>query len=143
MTVRSAVPAAQFREDLRARLLLVGALIVFGAFSVYWSSYSVPFFFDDPASITENPTIQNLSALGEVLTPPRNGSGVTGRPLVNLSLAINYALGGTAVTGYHLLNVLLHACAGLALFGIVRRTLLMPDLEARFGRSSLLLGSIV
>ena len=43
-------------------------------------------------------------------------------PILNLSLALNYAWGGTAVTGYHVVNALIHLLAGLILFGIVRRT---------------------
>ena len=37
-------------------------------------------FFDDRLAILENPTIRDLSALGQVLSPPENGSGVAGRP---------------------------------------------------------------
>jgi tetratricopeptide (TPR) repeat protein len=47
----------------------------------------------------------------------------SGRPVLNLSLAINYAISGTAVWSYHAANLAIHALAGLALFGIVRRTL--------------------
>ena len=109
-----------------------GILAVAG-FASYANSLRVPFFFDDPISILENPTIRNLAAFGDVLSPPNNGSGVTGRPLVNLSLAINYALGGTNPAGYHAVNILLHICAGLALFGLVRRTFMSPALRERFG----------
>jgi tetratricopeptide (TPR) repeat protein len=116
---------------------LGAAAIVAAAFAAYANSLGVPFFFDDPIAILDNPSIRNLAALGEVLSPPNNGSGVTGRPLVNLSLALNYALGGTAVGGYHLANILFHALAGLALFGAVRRTLLLPALRARFGAAAL------
>ena len=48
---------------------------------------------------------------------------VSGRPLLNLSLAINHAIGGTAVRGYHGLNLGIHLLAGLTLFGILRRSL--------------------
>jgi Flp pilus assembly protein TadD len=47
---------------------------------------------------------------------------VGGRPVLNLSLAVNYAISGTAVWSYHALNLLIHILSGLALFGIVRRT---------------------
>jgi tetratricopeptide (TPR) repeat protein len=40
------------------------------------------------------------------------------------------------VWGYHALNLLIHILAGLALFGIVRRTLLRPALSGRFGREA-------
>ena len=53
----------------------------------------------------------------------RRGSTPSGRPVLNLTLALNYALGGFDVAGYHVLNLAIHLAAGLALFGVVRRTL--------------------
>ena len=50
-----------------------------------------------------------------------------GRPLVNLSLALNYAISGTRVGSYHLLNLAIHLLAGLTLFGVVRRTIQGPS----------------
>ena len=47
----------------------------------------------------------------------------SGRPLVNLTFAVNHALGGTNVDGYHVTNVLIHGLAAATLFGLVRRTL--------------------
>lgn len=105
-------------------------------FALYWNTLGVPFFFDDPMAIVDNPTIRNLGAWGEVLRPPNNGSGVTGRPVVNLSLALNYACGGTAVAGYHFANILFHVLGTLALFGIVRRTLQSPVLRDRCGSAA-------
>jgi Flp pilus assembly protein TadD len=107
--------------------------MVCAALIVYSNCFWVPFLFDDRQSITDNPTIRHLWPLGRVLAPPVGGITVSGRPLVNLSLAVNYALGGTAVWGYHALNLAVHIFAGLALMGIVRRTLLQPALRERFG----------
>ncbi len=59
-----------------------------------------------------------------VFVPPDGGLPVWGRPVLNLSFALNYALGGTQVAGYDAANLLIHLCAALALFGLVRRTLL-------------------
>ena len=61
---------------------------------------------------------------------------MSGRPLLNLSLAINYAISGTAVWSYHALNLAIHVLAGLTLFAIVRRTLRRPVLAGRFGPSA-------
>jgi tetratricopeptide (TPR) repeat protein len=99
------------------------------AILAYARSFSVPFFFDDFRAVPENPTIRNLAAIGTVLSPSTNSSGVSGRPVVNLSLAINYALGGTAVAGYHATNLALHLLASLVLLGVVRRTLRQPGAQ--------------
>jgi hypothetical protein len=45
-----------------------------------------------------------------------------GPPLVNLSLALNHALGGLDVRGYHAFNLAVPVLNALLLFGIVRRT---------------------
>jgi tetratricopeptide (TPR) repeat protein len=119
------------------RVRIAAAVIVVAVLATYWNSLRVPFFFDDPVAITENPTIRNLTKLSAVLSPPLNGSGATGRPVVNLSLAVNYAIGGTSPTGYHVTNIVLHALAALALFGVIRRTLRRPSLRERFGAASL------
>ncbi len=86
----------------------------------YFNSFSGPLVFDDKPAISGNPSIRGW---GTALVPPNSGSSVTGRPLVNLSFAINYAISGEAVWSYHAVNLLIHAGAGLALFGVLRRTL--------------------
>ena len=99
-----------------------GALLAGAAALAYSDSWSGPFIFDDPGAILQNPTIRpgaRLAAL--VLGPP--GTSAAGRPLVNLSLALNRAISGTEVWSYHGLNLLIHIAAGLVLFGLVRRTL--------------------
>ena len=103
--------------------LLGGALIAAGALAAYSGSFAGPLLFDDVPSIVNNPTIRRLWPLSGPLCPPGGGITVEGRPVLNFSLALNYALGGTQVWSYHALNLLIHLAAGLALFGIVRRTL--------------------
>jgi hypothetical protein len=63
-------------------------------------------------------------------------SAVAGRPVVSLSLAINYALSGLSPAGYRGWNLAVHLLAGLVLFGVVRRTLNAPPLAARFGENA-------
>jgi tetratricopeptide (TPR) repeat protein len=48
---------------------------------------------------------------------------VSGRPLVALSFAVNYAIGGVSPIGYHLVNLALHVLCALTLLAIVRRAL--------------------
>jgi protein O-mannosyl-transferase len=107
-------------------------LVVAAGLLAYHNSFTGPFILDDVLSIPDNPTIRHLWPISQVLSPPAL-AGVGGRPVVNLSLAINYAFDGTEVWGYHALNLAIHILAGLTLFGIVRRTLLQPMLRGRFG----------
>jgi tetratricopeptide (TPR) repeat protein len=115
-------PLARFS---RRAILLASGLIVLAALAAYSNSFSGPFIFDDVPGIKENPSIHHL---WQALTPPHetrrdNGLPVAGRPVVNLSLAVNYAFGGLDPWGYHALNLTIHILAGLVLFGVVRRTL--------------------
>jgi len=124
--------------------ILAGSLIVIGALAAYHNSFFTPFVFDDFPAIVENASIRHLWPIWGPLSPPRaSGMTASGRPLFNLSLAVNYALGGTAVWGYHALNLAIHILAGLTLFGIVRRTLLRPGPRERFGAAALPLATAV
>ncbi len=129
-----APPTPRAAPPARWAPLLAGVVVVLTGFAAYHNSFSGPFIFDDKPVILENPTLRHFSA---ALSPPQGGMTVSGRPMLNLSLAINYALGGTDVRGYHALNLTIHVLAGLALFGIVRQTLLRPALRERFGAAAL------
>ena len=111
-------------ENHRRALWLAGGGLVLATLAAYHNSFTGPFVFDDVPAITGNPSIRHLWPLRTLLAPTLDGGlTVSGRPVVNLSLALNYALGGDAVAGYHVFNLLIHVLAGLTLFGIVRRTL--------------------
>ena len=103
--------------------------------AVYLNSLSGPFVFDDQSAILDNPTIRQLSPLSVPLSPPQN-KPVARRPIVNLSLAVNYAVGRLEVRGYRLTNLAIHLLAALTLFGIVRRTLQLPSLGPQFGEQA-------
>ena len=103
---------------------VAGLVIAGAALAAYHNSLSGPFLFDDVASIRDNPTIRHLWPLTGPLSPPLgNAATVTGRPVLNLSLAVNYAFGGLNVRGYHAANLAIHILAALTLFGVVRRTI--------------------
>jgi len=112
-------------------------VVVTAGLLAYHNSFTGSFFHDDFGAIIENPTIRHLWPVWEPLLPLHGSDWpVAGRPLINLSLAINYALGGYNVWGYHALNLTVHVLAGLTLLGIVRRTLLRPTLRGRFGAAA-------
>ena len=113
-------------------VVAAACVLIAGTVAVYGRTFSVPLLLDDSLAITGNPSIVHLWPLGPVLSPP-DAAGVGGRPLLNLSYALNYALGGASVAGYHAVNLGLHVLAALVLFGIVRRTLRAPRLRARLG----------
>jgi tetratricopeptide (TPR) repeat protein len=103
---------------------LAGLIILAATLLAYADSFKGGFIFDDVGTIRDNSTIRQLWPIWKAWSAPA-GQGLTsnGRPLVNLSLAVNYAIGGNTVRSYHGFNLLVHALAGLTLFGVVRRTL--------------------
>jgi tetratricopeptide (TPR) repeat protein len=73
------------------------------ALVVYLPSVAGGFVYDDGELILRNPSIRDLSAIGTVLRYE------PARPLLNLTWALNYAIGGASPWHYHLVNVLIHA----------------------------------
>lgn len=127
-----AAPERESRRAGAARPSAAGPglfpLLVIGAgLAAYHNSCAAPFVFDD-VSIAETPELHQL-------WPPRALAGST-RPLVQLTLALNYAVGGLNVRGYHVLNLAIHVLAALTLFGLVRRTLRTSRLDAECGRAA-------
>ncbi len=114
-----APPASPPAPSSRPAILACGALIAAAALAAYANSFGGPFVYDDGPAIADNASLRHFAS---ALFPPP-GTTVSGRPLVNLSFALNYALSGSNVWSYHALNLLIHLAAGLALFGVVRRTL--------------------
>jgi tetratricopeptide (TPR) repeat protein len=111
----------------RGWIIALAGVLIIATVAAYHNSFFGPFVFDGESAIVQNPTIRHLWPIGQALCPPLDGSPVSGRPVVNLSLAINYALGGLEVSGYHAANLAIHILAALTLFGIVRRTLLATN----------------
>jgi hypothetical protein len=105
---------------------VAGLILVLPALAVYANPFAAPFVFDDKLAIVDNPSFRDLAAWHTVLSPPPDTAGAVGRLIVNLTLAINYAIGGWDVRGYPIANLLIHALAGLRLFGLIRRTLRLP-----------------
>jgi tetratricopeptide (TPR) repeat protein len=136
----AAEPARPAPAVSRRAVALVVVLLAVAALLAYRNSFSAPFVLDDESCIAENPTIRHL---GTALFPPGGGVTVSGRPLLNFTFAVNYALGGEAVWGYHAVNLGIHFLAACALFGVVRRTLNRPLLRPRFGGAQLPLAAAV
>lgn len=111
----------------RALALMFGAGIL-----AYANSLDNPFIWDDHTAIIDNPTIRSIWPLNGPFIPPLD-TPVSRRPLVNASFALNYAIDGLRVTGYHIVNLAMHLMAAGLLFGVVRRTLSSDRLSMRFG----------
>ena len=114
-------------------------LILLAGLIAYANSFRGEFILDDFIAIQENPSIRHLLPLTGVLFPTHDlvaeGSTIEGRPLLNLSFALNFFFGGLEVWGYHAVNLAIHLTAGLLLLGIARRTFSLPRFQGWMGRS--------
>ncbi|MCL4201544.1 MAG: tetratricopeptide repeat protein [Pirellulaceae bacterium] len=125
-TAESSEPA-QPGEFHSMPIWLAVLLLTMATLFAYRSSFRGVFLFDDTPNIVENERIQTAGSLRDVVAG-------RGRPLLFLSLALNFRWGGLNPFGYHLFNLAVHLTAGLALFGVVRRTLLTDGIPPNLQR---------
>ena len=114
-------------ESLNKRIpLLLAAAVGLVTIGVFSSGLHGQMMFDDYRSIIGNSDIEHF---------PDVILGST-RPLTELTFFVNYALHGASVVPYHVVNILLHALAAMLLFGVVRRTLLLPQLARSYATAA-------
>jgi protein O-mannosyl-transferase len=99
------------------------AMLILAAVVVYSNSFGGPFIFDDDTVIQQATAKQPWPVWHTLIGP---------RPVVQATLALNFLIRGSRVTGYHVGNLCIHVLAVLALFVVVRRTLTLPALGGRF-----------
>jgi len=114
---------------------LSGGTLVAAGVIAFGGALNLPFVFDDHGSIVENPYITQLSRPLQAMRAPAQ-SAFAGRPVASLTLAINHAMAGLDSRAFHAWNLGVHLLCGLLLFAIVRRTLRLPQLAARFGSAA-------
>lgn len=101
------------RSKLYAFVLVVATCIAFA------NSFSGVLLFDDVPDIVLNPALRQLwPPTGDWWAVP--GCGLTGRPVVAFTFALNYAMSELATWSYHATNLAIHVAAALCLFGAVR-----------------------
>lgn len=112
---KGAIPALAGSEG-RMRLLQPGLLLATGILG-YFNSLGGVFLFDDRLHILGHRRLTTLWPPWAALKRHR--------PVVDYSFALNHAIFGHHEWGYHVVNVAIHLVAALALYGVVRRTLLL------------------
>ena len=89
-------------------------LLVLAVVGAYASSLGGQFILDDVDHIVRNEDIRTLWPANWARRP---------RPVVEGTLALNYAVHGLDERGYHALNIAIHAAAAVAMFALARRLL--------------------
>lgn len=126
-------PSSNAQPASNPASLAPGLLLALAVILPYLNSLSVPFIYDDLPAITENRHIRTLWPIWKAVFYTSPDGPITGRPIASLSVAINYALGGLNVLGYHLFNLAVHLASTLVLWGILRRTFSKTRLAERVG----------
>ena len=91
--------------------------ILVAAGAVYANSLDGPFIYDDQAYIVENESIRQLWPATWM------EQRMAHRPVGAFTFALNYALGGLDVVGYHVVNIAIHLLCALVLFSALQTTL--------------------
>ncbi len=125
---RAEAPEQALRYTMLCPIVIVAAGLI-----AYYNSFSGVFLLDDGIDIVDSHAIRQPILSGGWLETMQ-------RPLVTLSLAVNYRLGGLDVWGYHAVNLAIHILSALVLFGIVRRTLRLEGTPVRFREAATGLG---
>ncbi|MCA9094985.1 MAG: hypothetical protein KDA68_15975, partial [Planctomycetaceae bacterium] len=136
------MPTAKNSGKDRQLRLLAAVIVAGGALIAYWPSFAGKFFLDDDAAIIANPHLHQLVPIWPLLNPPGWMATLAGRPLLSLSLALNWAWGGDSVLGYHVVNFAIHAAAGVLVWLILQRLLTLPAMGERVRRSAWWLATV-
>lgn len=133
-TFDARVPARPDRGTVFAFIALLAVLL-----AVYSNSFQGDWHFDDYFTIVESPSIRLQSldwdGLKKSFYGPTYGTAAqrVARPAAYASFALNYLAGGTAVTGYHVVNFLIHVLSSFFLFLLIRLTLTLPPMREKYG----------
>ena len=114
---------------------------------IYGNSFDSEWHLDDRLITVHNKNLQldsrSWQAIRQTFYAPRGQGPNTGksperisRPIVSLTLALNYYFGRTNVMGYHIVNLLIHYIAAIFLFLFIVQTLNLPSLKRRYAKTS-------
>ena len=104
--------AALRRDGLLALALVAGTILV------YCPVWHGGFAWDDDLHITENRLVAEPGGMGKIWF---SREAPQYYPLVFTSFRLEYALWGLHASGYHWINILLHACSSVLLWRVLRR----------------------
>ena len=106
---------------------LLALLLIAGTLACYANSLRGVFLLDDNALLRGERHIKTLPSAVVATT----------RPLTRLTFFLNYTLWGFKPADTHAVNVGIHLTAGMCLYGILRRILMLPRFQTLFGRAAI------
>jgi len=109
------------------KLLPLALLVVL----LYANTLQGPFTFDDSSNIQNNPHIRLTELTLKGIINAGFQSPSSSRPFPKITFALNYYFHRYHVSGYHLLNILIHIAAGFSLYLLLKTTLSILSRRSR------------
>jgi tetratricopeptide (TPR) repeat protein len=111
--------------------IYIGCIIVACAgIAAFGNSVFAAFVLDDRVAVIDNLSLRRLWPIQDALFAERE-SPLAGRPLVNVSLALNYAMAGLDPRLYHAVNVAIHVGCAVLLALVIYRTCQLARIRPR------------
>jgi tetratricopeptide (TPR) repeat protein len=131
--------ASQLRSDRLSNLIACAGILLLGL-TAHLNGLFGDFVLDDKYEIEQNPGMDQLLPPWR---PAMAGRVIPARPIPYYTFAIDVAIWGRYPFGFHITNIAIHLSSAMLLFGIVRRTLLMPKLRERYGTHAITLAFFI
>ncbi len=123
---------SQRRKNFFAILILPLLLLI-----LYSNTFDASWQFDDRVNILDRRSIHITQLEPEQIWQTFfNDRGKVYRPVASLSLALNYYFGKDNVSGYHLVNLIIHFFAAVFLFLFIKNMLNLPSLSQKYEKNS-------
>jgi tetratricopeptide (TPR) repeat protein len=114
----------------RGTLIAIAVLIAL-PFAVYSNNYRHAYQLDDAYTVVTNPSIRSLGNIPSYFVDPATYTSLREqadyRPILQVTYALNYRMGGYDTFWWHFTQVLLHALVTVGVFAFARRLLVLLD----------------
>jgi len=112
----------KFAQKTYLHLLIIAVL----GLLIYSNTFHVPFVWDDRTAIAENPVIKSL---GNFFLNAKGYDYNPRRFIGYLTFALNFAVGGLDVTGYHAFNLAVHIVNAFLVYALLVLTFRTPRMK--------------
>ncbi len=110
-----------------AKIISLSLIALIGTIA-YSNTFNAPFVFDDSINLVENLLIKDLD---NFIFPSGGYKGYLPRSVAFFTFALNYHFGGLDVTGFHVVNLIIHITNAILVYFLVVLTFKTPFFEGQ------------
>lgn len=118
--------------------------LIFYIIIIYFNTLNVPFVLDDRINIVERKNLHlsqiSLKSVMDTFFMQQNGSQKLFRPISCFTIAFNYFIGKFNVTGYHIVNLIIHLFSSVFLFKTLQLILVLKSGHLKENQINLIAG---